>query len=87
MYLVGTEEEINIANTQIESNAGIPYGNTVRWAVPTQAYEQNFWFIPMPNPNAIYNGHTGEELMQNVINVAEEEFNPNWFPPQPEQPG
>ena len=83
LYLVGTENDVVTANAQIQQNAGIPYEGTTEWSTPTQAYQQNFWFIPMPIPDAIYNGHTGVELMQNVINVTQEPYDPNWLPPAP----
>jgi hypothetical protein len=82
-FLVGTEDQIIAANNQINNNAGYPCPGTERWGIPTQAYEQDFWFIPMPMPDAIYNGHTGQELMLNVINVVEEESQSNWWPPMP----
>lgn len=85
LYFVGTEENIIIANAQINNNCGLPFRNTERWAEPTQAYEQNFWFIPMP-PAQGWTREDGtyfsqEEMILNVVNVTIEESNPSWWPP------
>ncbi len=80
-YLIGTLEQVTVANAQIEINAGYPCEGTSNWSVPAQAYEQDFWFIAMPESNAIYNWHTGEELMEGVSNVQQEESQENWWPP------
>ncbi len=82
--LVGAQAEVIAANSQIESAMGVPYGITTGWDIPTQIYEQSDYFIAMPIPEAIYNGHTGAELMAAVTaNVTPEEYNPNWRPPSP----
>lgn len=78
--LVGTELQVNIANSQIGSNCEMPSGGTQIWAIPAQAYEQNFWFIKMP-PSIGWKGFTQEQMMANVIDVTQEDSQSNWWPP------
>lgn len=85
MGLIGTEQDVIAANAKIEQNAGIPYPGTDRWDTPKQAYQQEFWFIYMPNPETIFNGYTGAEMMNGVVNVSQEPFDPNWIPPPEEK--
>jgi hypothetical protein len=80
LFLLGTESEVIAANAKIGANAGYPCEGTLEWDIPTQAYEQEFWFIAVPQPYAIYNGHTGEELMEGVSNLRQEESQENWWP-------
>jgi len=90
-YYTGTENDITIANSQINSNCGLPFGGTSTWAISQQAYLQNFWFIPMPNPNGWTREDgtyfTQDQMISNVINVTEQESQSNWWPPSPFPPG
>ncbi len=79
MCLVGTETEVIAANAQIESNCGIPCEGTDNWDIPTQAFEQDFWFITMP-PLEGWNNYLQEQMMQGVVDVLQMEFEPNWRP-------
>lgn len=86
IYFTGTESEIIAANAQINSNCGFPNGCTQTWAVPTQAYEQDFWFILMPPPDGYMTNcgsWTQEEMIAGVIDVEEQQAQPNWWPPFP----
>lgn len=83
--LVGTEAEVIAANTQIENAMGVPYGITTGWDTPTQIYEISNYYIVSPEQDAIYNGHTGAELMEAVTaQVTQEEYSPDWRPPSSE---
>jgi len=90
MYYTGIQEDVEIANNQIGSNCGLPFGGTNAWAVPTLAYEQDFWFIPMPSPSGWTREDgthfTQSEMINGVTNVEEEEGQPNWWPPGPLPP-
>lgn len=86
LYYTGTEAQIIAANNQINSNCGFPSGGTTTWAIPQQAYEQDFWFILMPPPEGYKNGainKTQAEMIAGVVNVTEAESQPDWFPPNP----
>lgn len=83
-YFTGTEEEIVAANNQINSNCNFPDPETTTWAIPTKAYQQDFWFIPMPSPEGYKNSYgswTQAQMINGVSNVSEEESQPNWWPP------
>ena len=90
MYYTGTLEEVSIANSQISTNCGLPFGETTTWAIPVQAYEQDFWFIPMPSPTGWTREDgthfTQSEMIIGVISVEEEEGQSNWWPPSPFPP-
>lgn len=87
MFFTGTQDNILIANQQINQNAGLPFRETLTWAIPQQAYLQDFWFIIMPPPEGWRREDgtyfTQQEMISNVINVNIEESNPSWWPPFP----
>lgn len=83
-FYVGTEVEITAAIVQINSNCGFPDGYCQSWGVPTQAYEQDFWFVMMPSPNGYMEptrSFTQEQMIIGVENVTQEESQRNWWPP------
>lgn len=80
LYLVGTYEEVQAANAQIESNANIPNEETQHWDIPNKAYEQDLWFICKPSEDG-WNGFSQEDMMRNVIDVKEMEYQPEWLAP------
>lgn len=85
----GTVEEVSNANEQINTNCGFPDTDTETWAIPQQAYQQDFWFIPMPPPEGYKNSvgsWTQSEMISNVVNVTEQEAQSNWWPPSPFPP-
>jgi len=86
-YFTGTEENINLANQQIDNNLGLPFGGTNTWSIPRQAYLQDFWFIPMPPPEG-WKREDGtyfsqQQMIDNVSNVDIQESSPDWWPPAP----
>jgi hypothetical protein len=87
LYFTGTEENIIIANNQIGQNLGLPFRGTLRWADPLKAYQQDFWFILMPDSDGWTREDgthfTQEQMIDGVTNVNIEESDPNWFPPPP----
>lgn len=89
-YYTGTQEDVTSANAQINSNCGFPDSYTQTWDTPTQAYEQDFWFILMPPPWGYNNGvgsWTQEQMINGIQNVNIEEGQSNWWPPGPFPPG
>lgn len=84
-FFTGTEADVNIANSKIDQNLGLPFWGTKTWSIPTQAYQQSFWFIPMPSPDGwVREDGTyfmQQEMISGVINVTPQESSPNWFPP------
>lgn len=86
MYFVGPYENVLAANAQIDANCGFPDGYCETWAIPQQAYEQDFWFILMPPPDGYREptrSFTQEQMIANVVNVGIEEAQQNWWPPNP----
>lgn len=84
-FYTGSEEEIQVANAQIDSNCGFPDGVTQTWAVSQKAYEQDFWFILMPPPGGYMNAvgaWSQAQMIDGVTDVAEQESQPDWWPPQ-----
>ena len=85
-FFTGSQENIIAANHQIDLNCGFPDPQTQTWAVPEQAYEQDFWFILMPPPTGYTNNYgtwTQEQMIDGVQNVSIEESQSNWWPPIP----
>ncbi len=86
MCLTGTQGQVIGANAQIDTNCGFPNANTYTWAIPQQAYNQDFWFISMPPLEGFKDGigsWTQDQMMANVVNVSQEESQSNWWPPLP----
>jgi hypothetical protein len=85
-YFTGTYEQIVEANYTINQNCGFPDPQTETWDIPTQAYEQDFWFILMPPPDGYKNEYcdmTQEQMIDGVQDVSIEESQPDWWPPFP----
>lgn len=85
-FYTGTQQDIINATAQIDLNCNFPDGYTQTWAIPKKAYEQDFWFIPMPSPEGyknIMHSFTQEEMIFDVVNVSEQESQRNWWPPFP----
>jgi hypothetical protein len=78
--LIGSYEDVVAANQKIELNSGIPNEDTACWDVPKEAYNQNFWFIEKPLVTG-WNDLTQEQMMQDVVNVTEVEFDSSWLQP------
>lgn len=80
----GTEEQVTAANSQINTNCGFPDGYTDTWDIPTQAYNQDFWFIKKPpvdgykEPSIMF---SQAEMIAGVTNVTEQTSDDNWWPP------
>lgn len=84
-YYTGTESDIIAANAQINSNCGFPDSQTQTWDIPTKAYNQDFWFISMPGPDGYKNNSgswTQVQMINGVSNVAQEQSNSSWWPPE-----
>lgn len=86
LYYTGTQEQIDDALAQINTNCGFPDGEgTDTWAIPESSYsDHDFWFIPMPPENGYKNSKinfTQAEMILGVINVDINPYNSNWFPP------
>src|SRR4051812_25974660 len=89
-YFTGSEQDILAANHQIDLNCGFPDPQTETWAIPQQAYEQDFWFILMPPPEGYTNNYgtwTQDQMIQEVTNVEEQQSQSNWWPPYPPRKG
>lgn len=79
------ESDVIDANARIEQNAGIPTpdGRTPHWCDIRKALGHDFYFIYKPKADG-WNGHTQEEMMQGVVNVDTQVFDPSWIrPPAP----
>lgn len=79
------ESDVVAANHQIEVNSGIPTpdGKTLRWDIPRKPITgDNFWFIAMPPPKG-WNQYTQEQMMNGVVNVTQQQYNPSWDPSPP----
>lgn len=85
LYLTGTESNVTLAEAQVSENLGLPFSGTMRWAIPMQAYQQDFWFISMPPYEGWYREDgtyfSYQQMMNAVTNVEIETSQPNWFPP------
>jgi hypothetical protein len=89
VYFTGSESAVNAANAQINANCGFPDACTQGWAVPMQAYEQDFWFILMPPPDGYMTkcgSWTQDEMIAGVTGVVEQQGQSNWWPPGPFPP-
>lgn len=87
LYFTGTEKEIIEAAAKINGNCGLPFGSTIDWSTPTASYsDPNFWFILMPwkdgwtREDGTY--FTQEKMIEGVMNIAIEERQNAWFPPE-----
>lgn len=83
-FYTGSEAAIQAANTQINANCGFPNACTQTWAIPQQAYEQDFWFILVPPPQG-YMTNCGSwsqaQMIAGVTGVVEQQSQSNWWPP------
>lgn len=89
-YYTGTQNDVEAANAQINSNCGFPNPCTENWAVPQQAYSQDFWFILMPPPEGYMTkcgSFSQDEMIAGVSGVSEQQGQSNWWPPTPIPPG
>ena len=81
----GTEDQVTIANNQINTNCGFPNNDAQNWDTPTPAYTPNtFWFIRKPPPGGLVYAdrtYTQEEMINGVVNVIEQPYSPSWRPP------
>jgi hypothetical protein len=85
LFFTGSEGAIIAANDQINTNCGFPDGVTSTWAIPMQAWEQDFWFIQMPPASGYNNGinsWTQAQMIDGIEDVNIEESQPNWWPPE-----
>ena len=85
-YFVGSYEQVSAAVAQVDSNCGFPNACTQTWAIPQQAYQQDFWFAIEPFINGYLTpcgSWTQEQMIAGVTNVQIEPSQSNWFPPVP----
>lgn len=83
-FYTGTLDQVNAAIEQINANCGFPDACSYTWAVPRQAYEQDFYFIQMPPPEGYMSGcgsWTQEQMIAGVVNVEPRQSNSSWWPP------
>lgn len=74
--LVGTEEQVIAANTQIEKNLNIPKPGTDRWSIPEKMDQNELWFIFLPEVS--WNEYSKEQAAEDTLFVTEMDFQYNW---------
>jgi hypothetical protein len=86
-FYTGTLDNINAAIAQINSNCGFPDGYTETWATPKQNYTTpSVYFFIMPPPEGYMTpmgSWTQAQMIAGVVNVTEEQSQPDWWPPFP----
>lgn len=85
-FYTGTLDEVTAANAQINSNCSFPNGSTETWAIPTESYDQTFWFFLQPPPEGYQDdvgSWTQAEMINGVENVQLQQSNSSWWPPFP----
>lgn len=81
------EAAIIAANQKILENCE-SYG-MMQWDIVAKAVNQDLWFIHKPSINGrqyLERSYTQEQMMSGIdmTDIVEEEYNPNWFPPEEE---
>ncbi len=81
MFLTSNiEQNVTTANQQIALNIKLPDDDTQVWDIPRKAYQQDLWFIKKPRSFG-WKDYTQEQMMQNVVNVDQQQFDISWFEP------
>jgi len=85
-YYTGSQSDVIVANTQINTNCGFPRNGTTTWDTPVAAFQPNsFWYILMPPPSGYIfpDGTTIPQstMINGVVNVTQQQSNSSWFPP------
>lgn len=80
--IIGTQEQVTLANSQIGTNCGFPNGHgTDMWDQPEAANGQTFYFIMAPDPSGWSDGvqsFTYDQMMNNVVNVTLQDYDQSW---------